>query len=178
MIFFYKDFKGKIILVTAHRRENFGEGILSICAAIKEIAERRKDVLIVWPVHPNPNVREIIFKKLSGVPNVKLVDPIGYSDFIRLMKNSYFVLTDSGGIQEEVSFLGKPALVMRKSTERREGISAGNIRLVGTDKREITENVFRLLDDRKFYELMTKKSDIFGDGKTAGRILGILAKII
>lgn len=160
----------KILLVTTHRRESFGEGLSNICGAVKEIAEKRKDLVVIFPVHPNPNVRKLVFDRLSASKNIYLVEPLGYKEFVFLMANSYAILTDSGGIQEEVSFLGKPTLVMRKVTERPEGISAGNAILVGTDKNLIVENTFSLLDNKEFYQKMSVKHLAFGDGYAAGRI--------
>src|SRR5208283_3783815 len=134
----------KLILVTGHRRENFGEGFENICLALKEIAEKRKDVTIVYPVHLNPNVQQPVKAALNGVSNIYLIDPFEYEPFVFLMNRAYLLLTDSGGIQEEGPSLGKPVLVMRNTTERPEGIDAGTVKLVGTDTREIVTSTLEL----------------------------------
>lgn len=164
----------KVILVTAHRRESFGEGMKNIMEAIRELAYKLPDVTFVYPVHPNPNVREIVFSKLKNIKNVNLIEPLGYESFSFLMANSYIILTDSGGVQEEVSFMGKPTLVMREVTERPEGVSFGNTLLVGTDKDQIVKETLRLLEDKAAYEAMSKKHSAFGDGHAAERIAEII----
>ncbi len=167
----------KVLLVTAHRRESFGEGLENICEAVKEIA-KREDVIIVFPVHPNPNVRKLVFSKLSTSKNIHLIEPLGYKEFIFLMERSYFILTDSGGIQEEVSFLGKPTLVMRKVTERPEGISAGNAILVGTDRSLIIKNAYELIENNEFYKKMSVKHFSFGDGHASEKIAKAISEYL
>ncbi|MER8387580.1 UDP-N-acetylglucosamine 2-epimerase (non-hydrolyzing) [Mesorhizobium sp. M0166] len=160
----------KMILVTGHRRENFDGGIQRICTALKGLAARG-DVQIVYPVHPNPNVRSVVNAELEGVPNVHLVEPQDYLPFLYLQKQSYLVLTDSGGVQEEAPSLGKPVLVMRENTERPEGIVAGTARLVGTDVEKILLNANRLLDDQAAYRGMAERHNPYGDGRASNRIV-------
>ncbi|MER8993465.1 UDP-N-acetylglucosamine 2-epimerase (non-hydrolyzing) [Mesorhizobium sp. M0184] len=160
----------KMILVTGHRRENFDGGIQRICTALKGLAARG-DVQIVYPVHPNPNVRSVVSAELEGVPNIHLVEPQDYLPFLYLQKQSYLVLTDSGGVQEEAPSLGKPVLVMRENTERPEGIVAGTARLVGTDVEKILFNANRLLDDRAAYLGMAERHNPYGDGRASNRIV-------
>jgi UDP-N-acetylglucosamine 2-epimerase (non-hydrolysing) len=165
----------KLLLVTGHRRENFGKGFENICAALKEIAEKR-DVLIVYPVHLNPYVQGPVMKILSGIPNVRLLEPLEYEPFVFLISLAHLVLTDSGGIQEEAPSLGKPVLVMRDTTERPEGVDAGTVKLVGTDREVIVKEVLSLLDDRLLYERMSNAVNPYGDGKAAEMITEILKK--
>lgn len=160
----------RMILVTGHRRENFDGGIHRICAALKGLAVRG-DVQIVYPVHPNPNVRSVVNAELEGVPNIHLVDPQDYLPFLYLQKQSYLVLTDSGGVQEEAPSLGKPVLVMRENTERPEGIMAGTARLVGTDIEKILSNANSLLDDQAAYRGMAERHNPYGDGRASNRIV-------
>ncbi|MER8725861.1 UDP-N-acetylglucosamine 2-epimerase (non-hydrolyzing) [Mesorhizobium sp. M1027] len=160
----------KMILVTGHRRENFDGGIQRICTALKGLAARG-DVQIVYPVHPNPNVRSVVNAELEGVPNIHLVEPQDYLPFLYLQKQSYLVLTDSGGVQEEAPSLGKPVLVMRENTERPEGIVAGTARLVGTDVEKILFNANRLLDDQAAYRRMAERHNPYGDGRASNRIV-------
>ncbi|MBI5739430.1 MAG: UDP-N-acetylglucosamine 2-epimerase (non-hydrolyzing) [Nitrospirae bacterium] len=167
------DFNKKIILVTGHRRESFGRPFENICNALKVIA-RNKGVEIVYPVHLNPNVRRPVLNMLKGISNIHLTAPLDYASFVFLMSRSYLVLTDSGGIQEEAPSLGKPVLVMRDVTERKEGIAAGTAKLVGADTDRIVEEVSNLLDDREAYERMAKAVNPYGDGKASGRIREIL----
>lgn len=167
----------KIILVTGHRRESFGEGFKNICNALKEVALRFKDVQIVYPVHLNPNVRKPVDEILKNIKNVYLLEPLEYPYLIWLMSKSYLVLTDSGGIQEEAPSLGKPVLVMREVTERTEGIEAGTAMLVGTKKENIVESVSRLIEEPKLYEKMSKSINPYGDGKASKRIVDIIKKI-
>ena len=165
----------KRILVTAHRRENLGEPLINICEALKEIAERYPDeVQIVYSVHLNPKVQEPVYKLLGDVPNIKLLPPLDYLPLVHLMKNSYFVLTDSGGIQEEAPGLGKPVLVLRDVTERPEAIKAGTVRLVGTNPKKIVSETIRLLEDEKHYREMSQAINPYGDGHTAERIVDAL----
>ncbi|MER9485904.1 UDP-N-acetylglucosamine 2-epimerase (non-hydrolyzing) [Mesorhizobium sp. M0220] len=160
----------KMILVTGHRRENFDGGIQRICTALKGLAARG-DVQIVYPVHPNPSVRSVVNAELEGVPNIHLVEPQDYLPFLYLQKQSYLVLTDSGGVQEEAPSLGKPVLVMRENTERPEGIVAGTARLVGTDVEKILFNANRLLDDQAAYRGMAERHNPYGDGRASNRIV-------
>ncbi len=168
-------FEGKrIIAVTAHRRENFGTGMEQIAEALKALATR-EDIAIVYPVHPNPNVFNIMHEKLTGIDNIALIRPLGYADFIAMMEISTMVLTDSGGIQEEAPSLGKPVLVMRNTTERPEGVAAGTAQLVGADKIQIEHAVSQLLDDRAAYDKMAKAHNPYGDGLASQRIVETLA---
>jgi UDP-N-acetylglucosamine 2-epimerase (non-hydrolysing) len=166
----------KLILVTGHRRENFGGGFENICMALKEIAEKRDDVTIVYPVHLNPNVQKPVKSILNGKHNIYLIEPLEYELFVFLMSQSYLVLTDSGGIQEEAPSLGKPVLVMRDTTERPEGIEAGTVKLVGTEKNKIVDSALDLLDNPFLYENMSKAVNPYGDGKAAARIVEVLEK--
>lgn len=164
------DFSRRMILITGHRRENFGEGFLSICRAIRSVARRHPEVEIVYPVHLNPNVQKPVRGMLGGLPNVHLLDPLPYLPFVFLMDSSYLILTDSGGVQEEAPSLGKPVLVMRNHTERPEAVRAGTVRLVGTSSRRIEREIERLLTDRKAYSTMSRAHNPYGDGKSSGRI--------
>jgi UDP-N-acetylglucosamine 2-epimerase (non-hydrolysing) len=165
----------RLILVTAHRRENFGQPLENICLALKQLAERYADeVAIVYPVHLNPNVQEPVHRLLGGVPNIRLTDPLDYLPLVHLMKNAYLVLTDSGGIQEEATALGIPALVLRNVTERPEGVEAGVLKLVGTDVDEIVSQASLLLDNKDAYEHMAKARNPYGDGKAAEKIVNAL----
>lgn len=165
----------RIIAVTSHRRENFGDGMKGIANAIAAIAGR-DDIAVVFPVHPNPHVRSAMEPILGSLSNVALIDPLDYPHFVRLLAISELVLTDSGGVQEEAPSLGKPVLVMRETTERPEGIAAGTARLVGTDKERIVTEVFRLLDDRDAYAAMARAHNPFGDGTAAQQIAEIVAR--
>ncbi len=166
--------KGRLIAVTTHRRENFGEPLVNILTALKEIVARYPDVQIVLPVHYNPNVRTHVYRILDGVDRIKLIEPLEYRSFIRLLDRSYLVLTDSGGVQEEAPSLGKPVLVMRETTERPEGVEAGTARLVGTDTGKMVEAVSRLLDDENAYQAMACAANPYGDGTAARRIADAL----
>jgi UDP-N-acetylglucosamine 2-epimerase (non-hydrolysing) len=168
-------FKGKrIIGVTSHRRENFGGGLEAIAEAIRQIAAR-DDVGIIFPVHPNPNVRKVMDAALSGLPNVAMIEPLDYPSFARLLGLAEIMLTDSGGVQEEAPALGKPVLVMRETTERPEGVTAGTAKLVGTDAANIVTEIFTLLDDKAAYESMARAHNPFGDGHSARRIVELVA---
>lgn len=160
----------RIVLVTSHRRENFGEGMENICNAITELADSYPDVEFVFPVHLNPKVRQPVQKLLSGKDNIQLIEPLGYLPFVFLMSRSYIVLTDSGGIQEEAPSLGKPVLVMRDTTERPEAIQAGTVKLVGTSTLNITENVSKLINDPDEYQKMSFAHNPYGDGEASKRI--------
>jgi len=169
------DFSKRIILVTGHRRESFGEGFRNICRAIRTIA-REENVEVVYPVHLNPNVQKPVREILSGISNVHLLEPLHYEPFVSLMDRSYLILTDSGGVQEEAPSLGKPVLVMRQRTERPEGVKAGTVRLVGTNKDGIVREVRRLLQDPKAYLKMSRAHNPYGDGKAGVRIVRALKK--
>lgn len=164
----------RVILVTGHRRESFGEGFENICRALKELAEQNKDIVVIYPVHFNPHVREPVQRLLNGQDNILLIEPLSYADFVWLMDRSYLILTDSGGVQEEAPSLGKPILVMRDVTERMEGIEAGTTRLVGTDRIKIVTETQKLLTDRVEYDKMAKAINPYGDGKASGRIRQII----
>lgn len=164
----------KLVLVTGHRRENFGEGFKNICIALKEIAEKRDDVIIVYPVHLNPNVQKPVKSILNEQRNVYLIDPLEYEPFVFLMSSAYLVLTDSGGIQEEAPSLGKPVLVLRNTTERPEGIEAGTVKLVGTDRDRIVNSTLELLNNQRLYEGMSRAVNPYGDGRAAQKIVDVL----
>jgi len=164
----------KMILVTGHRRESFGRGFEEICQALADIAITHQDIQIVYPVHLNPNVREPVNRILGHVKNVILIDPQEYLPFVWLMNHAWLILTDSGGIQEEAPSLGKPVLVMRDTTERPEAVTAGTVRLVGTDKQRIVEEVTRLLKDENEYQAMSRAHNPYGDGQACSRILEAL----
>lgn len=161
----------KIILVTAHRRENFGAPLFEICQALKEIAARYPELHIVYPVHLNPNVQQVVRAELGEIPNITLLAPLDYLPLVQLMKASHLVLTDSGGLQEEAPGLGKPVLVLREVTERPEGVEAGTVQLVGTDKARIAAATMRLLDDATEYDRMARAVNPYGDGKASQRIV-------
>jgi len=165
----------KMILLTAHRRESFGKPMEDICMAVSALARKYKDeIYFVFPVHPNPNVRRVVDEKLKGIPNIILTDPLDYHPFAHLMEKANFILTDSGGVQEEAPSLGKPVLVLRDTTERPEAISAGCVKLIGTDKDRIISEAGALLKDSQVYEKMAKAVNPYGDGKAAKRIVEII----
>lgn len=169
------DPKRKLILVTGHRRENFGDGFRSICAALQELAQR-SDVQIVYPVHLNPQVQGVVQETLSALPNVHLIEPMGYVDFVWMMRRAYLVLTDSGGVQEEAPALGKPVLVMRDNTERPEAVTAGTVQLVGTSHLGIVAAAGHLLDDPAAHATFSRKTNPYGDGHASQRIVDALCK--
>ena len=168
----------KLVLITGHRRENFGDGFINMCTAIKDLTQKYPDVDFVYPMHLNPNVRkpihEVFGENLTGLGNMFFIEPLEYLSFVYLMEKSTIVLTDSGGIQEEAPGLGKPVLVMRDTTERPEALDAGTVKLVGTDYDKIVNEVSLLLDDPAAYEKMSKAVNPYGDGKACGRIVGRL----
>ncbi|WP_316817975.1 non-hydrolyzing UDP-N-acetylglucosamine 2-epimerase [Pedobacter nyackensis] len=164
----------KIILVTGHRRENFGDGFLNICKALKAIAENNADVQIIYPVHLNPNVQKPVFDLLADTPNINLISPLAYESFLWLMNSSYLIITDSGGVQEEAPSLGKPVLVMRDTTERPEAVEAGTVLLVGTDADRIVSETQRLLDDKDAYLQMSELHNPYGDGSASQRIVDFI----
>lgn len=163
----------KMILITGHRRENHGDGILNICAAIRHLAERQ-DIELVYPVHPNPNIHDVVARELAGFANVHLIQPLDYLSFLYMMRRSFLVMSDSGGVQEEAPSLGKPVLVMRESTERPEALEAGTVRLVGADTQKIIAETELLLDNPEEYRRRCAIANPFGDGKAAERIADIL----
>jgi len=169
-----QDADRKLILITGHRRENFGQGFVDLCTAIKLLAEAHSDWEFVYPVHLNPNVQKPVFDILSGLDNVSLIDPQDYLPFTWLMNRSSLILTDSGGIQEEAPSLGKPVLVMRSVTERPEAVDAGTVRLVGTDQQAIVEHVEAVMMDDAVYQAMSKAHNPYGDGQAAGRIVEVI----
>jgi UDP-N-acetylglucosamine 2-epimerase (non-hydrolysing) len=171
------DFNKKIILITGHRRESFGKPFENMCKAMKEIATSYSDVELIYPVHLNPNVRNTVNEILSDVENIKLIEPLSYPYLIWLMNKSYFVLTDSGGIQEEAPSLGKPVLVMREVTERQEGVEAGTAKLVGSDYDKIVNESKLLLDDEAHYKLMANAVNPYGDGTTSQQVLKYLKEL-
>lgn len=165
-----------MVLITGHRRENFGDGFRNICQAISDLAERFPDTAFVYPVHLNPNVRKPVFDLLSGRANIHLIEPLSYLPFVALMNRSTIVLTDSGGVQEEAPGLGKPVLVTRDTTERPEAVEAGTVKLMGTDREMIFDNVATLLSDKQAYEAMSRAINPYGDGKACPRIVNALAQ--
>ena len=169
--------KKRYVLITGHRRENFGKGFESICSALSILAMDNPTTHFIYPVHLNPNVQAPVNRLLGGLDNVHLIEPLGYEPFVYLMQNSYLVLTDSGGVQEEAPGLGKPVLVMRDTTERPEAIDAGTVRLVGTDIKVITREVQQLLDDESLYKQMSWSHNPYGDGKASFRILSFLKSL-
>lgn len=171
----FLDRNKKMILVTGHRRESFGNGFERICEALRQIATQHPDCQIVYPVHLNPNVQEPVNRLLADVKNVYLIEPQDYLPFVYLMTRSYLILTDSGGVQEEAPSLGKPVLVMRETTERPEAVSAGTVQLVGTDIDLIVSTVKKLLDDSAAYAVMSEAHNPYGDGCAAERIANLLA---
>lgn len=171
------DKKSKVILVTGHRRENFGQGFLNICEALKTIAQTNPNVTIVYPVHLNPNVQKPVREILGSLSNIHLIEPQEYFEFVKLMKRSSFIITDSGGIQEEAPSLGKPVLVMRDTTERPEAVTAGTVKLVGTDTDKIIHEAQKLLDDQKYYDSMSKAHNPYGDGKACEKIVEFMKEL-
>jgi len=167
----------KMILVTGHRRENHGQGFINICTAIKEIALNNPNIAIVYPVHLNPNVQKPVKKLLSNIENIHLVEPLQYEQFIYMMDKSYFIITDSGGVQEEAPSLGKPVLVIRDTTERPEALAAGTVKLVGTDTQLIINEAQKLLDNKEAYEQMSKASNPYGDGYACKKVIQLLEGI-
>ncbi len=173
-LFNYLDFQKRIILITGHRRENFGDGFINICTAIQKLAQSNKDVQFVYPVHLNPNVQAPVKDSLSHLENVYLIEPLDYLPFTYLMQKSYFILTDSGGIQEEAPSLGKPVLVMRNTTERPEPVSSGTVNLVGNNANSIIQSAQELLDNSKQYDNMSFAHNPYGNGKASIEIINFL----
>ena len=167
----------KVILVTGHRRENFGQGFINICEGLKQIALNNPEIDIVYPVHLNPNVQRPVNEILSNIANIYLIDPLQYEEFIYLMSQAYFIITDSGGIQEEAPSLGKPVLVMRDTTERPEAIAAGTVKLVGCDQAVLVREAEKLLNDQNEYEMMSRAHNPYGDGKACERIVHLIQEL-
>jgi len=166
----------RLVLVTCHRRENLGDPMRAIARSLRVLARKQPELLVLFPVHPNPAVRRIIRPELASLPNVLLCEPLDYGDFLTCLKQAYLVITDSGGVQEEATVLGKPVLVLRRNTERPEGIEAGTLKLVGTAPDRIPGAVQRLLQDSRAYRRMCRPSRVFGDGHAAERIVKILER--
>ena len=166
----------RLLLVTSHRRESWGEELENICEALKELVEKHEDVLVVYPVHPNPMVKRTATRILADIDRIHLVEPLDYLTFVHLMKRSYLVLTDSGGLQEEAPTLKKPLLLLRKLTERPEGFNTGLAKIIGTDRRNIVQEAERLLTDRSSYQKMTSEANPYGDGRAADRIVAALTR--
>ena len=164
----------KVILVTGHRRENFGDGMQRVCNVLKEIALAREEVHFVYPVHLNPNVQTVVEKTLGGVSNISLIAPLEYPDFVWLLNESYFIITDSGGVQEEAPSLGKPVIVTRDTTERPEAVNAGTVKLVGTNTEQLKTEVLDLIDNVEAYKIMSSAHNPYGDGKAAQRIVNFV----
>jgi UDP-N-acetylglucosamine 2-epimerase (non-hydrolysing) len=164
----------RFVLITGHRRENFGDGFLQICESLRDLAQRFTAVRFVYPVHLNPNVQQPVRALLGALPNVHLIEPLDYEPFVYLLKHCHLVLTDSGGIQEEAPSLGKPVLVMRQVTERPEAVQAGTVELVGADRRRIAAGVVRLLQDEEHHRKMARAHNPYGDGKACERIADVL----
>jgi UDP-N-acetylglucosamine 2-epimerase (non-hydrolysing) len=170
------NFNKKIILVTGHRRENFGEGFMNICKALKTLADNN-DIEIVYPVHLNPKVQKPVMEMLSGISNIHLISPLDYPSFVWLMTKSYLIITDSGGIQEEAPSLGKPVLVLREITERPEALKEGTVKLVGTNVEEIVKTTENLLNNLEDYEKMSRAHNPYGDGDACVKIISFLEKL-
>jgi UDP-N-acetylglucosamine 2-epimerase (non-hydrolysing) len=164
----------KTILLTSHRRENFGKPLENICTAVQILVKNNPDIQVVYPVHLNPNVRDTVFKMLSGFDRIKLIEPLDYAPFATLIKESHIILTDSGGIQEEAPSLGKPVLVLRDETERPEAVEHGTVQLVGSDIEKIVNTVQKLLDSKEYYDKMASAVNPYGDGLASGRIIKAL----
>lgn len=167
----------KTILLTSHRRENFGEPIKNICKAVLELVEKNKDIQFVYPVHPNPNVKQPVYELLNGKERIHLIEPLEYAQFCSLMKKAHIILTDSGGVQEEAPSLAKPVLVLRDTTERPEAIEFGTVKLVGTDTKKIVDSVQTLLNDADSYRKMAEAVNPYGDGLASKRITDIIKTI-
>ena len=169
----------RIVLITAHRRENHGHGLENICEAVKSIAQAHENIDIVFPVHPNPKIKEVANQLLATIENVHLISPLSYEDFVYLMDKSYFLITDSGGIQEEAPSLKKPVLVMRESTERPEALAAGTIMLVSSEKKAIIDAAeLLLIPNSELYTKMSNQNNPYGDGKASERIVSFFKKLI
>jgi UDP-N-acetylglucosamine 2-epimerase (non-hydrolysing) len=168
----------KIVLITGHRRENFGQGFQDICLAIKTLSKKYPKVSFIYPVHLNPNVKDVVYELLGDLPNVKLIAPLSYPDFISLMDRSYFILTDSGGVQEEAPSLGKPVLIMRNNTERGEGVAAGVVKLIGTDAEQIIIESSRLLEEQDYYNSFLRNQNPYGNGDSSEQIIKLIQSYV
>ena len=164
----------RLVLVTSHRRENFGEPFRNICIALRTLAERNSDIQVLYPVHPNPNVKDVAYELLGNTCNIILCEPLDYAPFVAAMKKAYLIISDSGGVQEEAPALGKPVLVLREETERPEAVEMGVVKLVGANCDRIVEEVQRLLDDSAAYQAMARGGSPYGDGHAAERIVAVL----
>ncbi len=171
------DTSKRLVLVTGHRRENHGQGFINICSALKELANSNENIQIIYPVHLNPNVQKPVYELLDGIDNVKLISPLSYPAFVWLMNQSYLIITDSGGVQEEAPSLGKPVLVMRDTTERPEAVDAGTVLLVGTDKNKIVKEAQKLLNEEDTYLSMSKLHNPYGDGNACVQIVNFIKEI-
>lgn len=169
--------KKRLLLVTGHRRENHGQGFINICDALKKIATNDQNIQIIYPVHLNPNVQKPVYDLLGKIKNIKLIDPLSYPAFVWLMDQAYFIITDSGGVQEEAPSLGKPVLVLRDTTERPEAVDAGTVILVGTNEKKIVSEAEKLLNDKSFYKNMSMLHNPYGDGKACERIVTHISNI-
>ena len=167
----------KLILVTGHRRENHGQGFVNICQALKQVATNNPEVQIIYPVHLNPNVQKPVYELLDGIENVVLIAPLSYPSFVWLMEKAFFIITDSGGVQEEAPSLGKPVLVMRDTTERPEAVKAGTVQLVGTDTEKIIHESEKLLSDSRIYTQMSRAHNPYGDGFASKRIIEYIQNV-
>jgi UDP-N-acetylglucosamine 2-epimerase (non-hydrolysing) len=170
------DANKRLVLITSHRRENFGEPFRNICRALRTLAERNQDVQFLYPVHPNPNVKDVAHEMLGKCPNIHLCEPLDYAPFVAAMKRSYLIISDSGGVQEEAPALGKPVLVLRDETERPEAVELGVVKLVGPNYDRIVNEAQRLLDDEAAYRMMARGISPYGDGHGAERIVETLRK--
>ena len=168
------DASKRLILLTSHRRENFGAPMRESFTAIRELVEANVDIELLYPVHPNPNVLEPAREILGGHSRISLNEPLGYTEFVQVMKQAYFIISDSGGVQEEAPALGKPVLVLREETERPEAVLAGVVKLVGTDRDTIFSEANKLLHDEKYYQSMAQGVSPYGDGKSAGRFVSLV----
>jgi UDP-N-acetylglucosamine 2-epimerase (non-hydrolysing) len=166
----------RLILITSHRRENFGKPFRDICRALHTLAERNPDVQFLYPVHPNPNVKDVAHEMLGSSPNIHLCEPLDYAPFVAAMKRAYLIISDSGGVQEEAPALGKPVLVLREETERPEAVEQGVVKLVGPNYERIVAETQKLLDDEAAYRAMARGVSPYGDGKASGRIVDLLRR--
>ena len=173
-----KIFQNRLVLITGHRRENFGTGFESICLALRELSQSFPDTSFIYPVHLNPNVREPVFRLLAGCKNVHLIEPVAYPEFVWLMDQSTFIITDSGGVQEEAPSLNKPVLLMRETTERPEAVELGMVRLVGTDRDTIVSSASELLSDSSSFDKLWKQKSPYGDGESAERIVSGMVDVL